>query len=71
MLKRPDFSSLNTQSRVLLVDDDPACLDALSGTLQLRLGHFTLQTCSTGVRPWSACGRGPTIPSSVISVCQA
>lgn len=36
-------------SRLLLVDDDPALLEALSGTLQNRLGHFSLDTCLTGM----------------------
>lgn len=36
-------------SHVLLVDDDPALVEALSGTLQLRLGHFTLETCTGGM----------------------
>jgi two-component system response regulator HupR/HoxA len=31
-------------SRLLLVDDDLALLNALSGTLQNRLGHYTLDT---------------------------
>jgi DNA-binding NtrC family response regulator len=38
------------QSHVLLVDDDPALLDALSGTLQARFGHFTLDTCESGTQ---------------------
>ena len=37
-------------ANVLLVDDDHALLEALSGTLQLRLGHFTLDTCDTGMK---------------------
>lgn len=37
-------------SHVLLVDDDPALLDALSGTLNARLGHYTLDACDSGVR---------------------
>jgi CheY-like chemotaxis protein len=37
-------------AHVLLVDDDPALLEALAGTLQLRLGHFTLDTCDTGMK---------------------
>ncbi|WP_447982960.1 response regulator transcription factor [Nitrospira sp. Nam74] len=37
-------------SRLLLVDDDPALLDALSGTLQSRFGHFSLDTCDCGAR---------------------
>lgn len=36
-------------SHVLLVDDDSALVEALSGTLQLRLGHFTLETCTDGM----------------------
>ena len=37
-------------SHVLLVDDDPALLVALSTTLEMHLGHFTLETCQTGAR---------------------
>lgn len=37
-------------ARLLLVDDDAALLEALSGTLQLRLGHFLLDTCQTGAK---------------------
>ena len=37
-------------AHVLLVDDDPALLEALSGTLQNRLGHFILDTCDTGMK---------------------
>src|SRR6476619_6750335 len=50
------ISSHNIHSRrhrpahLLLVDDDPALLEALAGTLQLRLGHFTLDTCDTGMK---------------------
>src|SRR5437762_182117 len=36
-------------SRLLLVDDDPALVLALSGTLQIRLGYFTIDTCQTGM----------------------
>jgi DNA-binding NtrC family response regulator len=32
------------------VDDDPALLEALSGTLQLRLGHVTVNTCDTAMK---------------------
>jgi YesN/AraC family two-component response regulator len=38
------------RAEVLLVDDDPACLEALAGTLQHRLGHFTLDTSDTGTK---------------------
>lgn len=41
-------------ANVLLVDDDHALLEALSGTLQLRLGHFTLDTCDTGIKGLAA-----------------
>jgi DNA-binding NtrC family response regulator len=37
-------------SRLLLVDDDPMLLDALSGTLEARLGHYTLDACDSGAR---------------------
>ena len=37
-------------SHLLLVDDDPSLLDALSGALRLRLGHFTLDTCETSMK---------------------
>lgn len=37
-------------SQILLVDDDHALLEALSGTLQLHLGHFTLDTRDTGLK---------------------
>lgn len=43
-------SGTRSLSHLLLVDDDPALLDALSGTLQIRLGHFTVDTCQTGMR---------------------
>ena len=39
---------------VLLVDDDHMLLEALSGTLQLRLGHFTLDTRDTGMKGLAA-----------------
>jgi two-component system, sensor histidine kinase and response regulator len=38
------------ESHLLLVDDDPALLDALSGTLEARFGHFTLDTCESGAQ---------------------
>src|SRR5690348_14483546 len=41
---------LTPKSHVLLVDDDPALLDALSGTLQARLEPFTLDTCDSGTQ---------------------
>ena len=31
--------------RLLLVDDDPALLDALSSTLHFRMSHLALETC--------------------------
>jgi YesN/AraC family two-component response regulator len=37
-------------SQLLLVNDDPALLDALSGMLQIRLGHSTVDTCRTGMK---------------------
>jgi YesN/AraC family two-component response regulator len=37
-------------AHLLLVDDDPALLEALSGTLQLRLGHITVDTCDTAMK---------------------
>lgn len=36
-------------SRLLLVDDDPSLLLALSGTLQNRLGHCTVDACESGM----------------------
>ncbi len=38
------------QAHLLLVDDDPVLLEALSGTLQIRLTNFTLDTCETGMK---------------------
>ena len=43
-------SIMPPRSAVLLVDDDPALLEALSGTLQFHFGHFTLDTCDTGMQ---------------------
>ena len=37
-------------SHLLLVDDDPALLDALWGTLDTRFGHYTLDVCDSGAR---------------------
>ena len=37
-------------ARILLVDDDPALLEALWGTLQNRLDHFRLDTCDTAMK---------------------
>ena len=37
-------------SRLLLVDDDPALLLALSGTLQSRLDHCTVDACESGMQ---------------------
>jgi DNA-binding NtrC family response regulator len=42
---------LRTPSHLLLVDDDPALLDALSGTLDARFGHhtqYTIDVCDSG-----------------------
>lgn len=43
-------SRRSSPAQLLLVDDDPACLEALAGTLQHRLGHFTLDTSDTGTK---------------------
>lgn len=48
MSMRPGPTSV--LSRLLLVDDDQALLDALSGTLKARFGHFSLDTCDSGVK---------------------
>ena len=46
-----NFHSRRTSpAQLLLVDDDPALLEALAGTLQNRLGHFTLETSDTGTK---------------------
>lgn len=37
-------------SHLLLVDDDPALLDALWGTMDMRFGHYTLDVCDSGAR---------------------
>jgi FixJ family two-component response regulator len=37
-------------SHLLLIDDDPSLLDALSDALRLRLGHFTVDTCETSTK---------------------
>lgn len=42
--------SLQQSSHLLLVDDDPALLDALSGTLEARFGHFSLDTSDSGAK---------------------
>lgn len=42
--------SLQQRSHLLLVDDDPALLDALSGTLEARFGHFSLDTSDSGAK---------------------
>jgi DNA-binding NtrC family response regulator len=42
--------SLQQRSHLLLVDDDQALLDALSGTLEARFGHFSLDTSDSGAR---------------------
>lgn len=41
-------SFVHPVSRLLLVDDDPVLLNALSGTLEVRFGHFSLDTCNAG-----------------------
>jgi signal transduction histidine kinase len=38
-----------TMSRVLIVDDDPALLTALSGALKLRLADITVETCDSAM----------------------
>jgi DNA-binding response OmpR family regulator len=45
---RARAGTTSVTSRLLLVDDDPALLDALSGTLEARFGHFSLDTCNAG-----------------------
>jgi CheY-like chemotaxis protein len=37
-------------AHLLLVDDDPALLEALSGTIQSRLGQCSLDTCDSGMK---------------------
>ena len=37
-------------AHLLLVDDDPALLEAFSGTLEARFGHFSLDTCESGAK---------------------
>lgn len=46
---RPGGSNLSS-SRLLLVDDDPALLLALSGTLQNRLDHCIVDACESGMQ---------------------
>lgn len=43
----PTRNTMST-SHVLVVDDDPSLLEAMTGTLKIRLGHFTLDTCQIG-----------------------
>ncbi len=43
-------SAMRGLSHLLLVDDDPALLDALSGTLESRLKHIELDTCDSGTK---------------------
>lgn len=45
-----DFSPTRGLAHLLLVDDDPALLDALSGTLESRLRHIKVDTCDSGVK---------------------
>ena len=47
-------SIMPPRSAVLLVDDDLALLEALAGTLRFHLGHFTLDTCDTGIKGLAA-----------------
>jgi DNA-binding NtrC family response regulator len=42
--------SLQQRSHLLLVDDDQALLNALSGTLEARFGHFSLDTSDSGAK---------------------
>jgi DNA-binding NtrC family response regulator len=44
--------------RLLLVDDDPALLEALTGALALRLPHVCIETCSTGGSAFQRVKRG-------------
>lgn len=55
MVESPNFMRARSTptrhlSHLLLVDDDPALLHALSAMLQIRLGHFTVDTCRTAMR---------------------
>jgi CheY-like chemotaxis protein len=43
-------SSTSRPSRLLLVDDDPALLDALSSTIEFHLGPLRLDACDTGAK---------------------
>ena len=47
---REPLSFKRSLYHLLLVDDDPALLDALSGTLRSRLVHFELDTCESGTK---------------------
>jgi DNA-binding NtrC family response regulator len=47
---REPLSFKRSLYHLLLVDDDPALLDALSGTLRSRLVHFELDTCESGAK---------------------
>lgn len=49
-ISSPTHPRLLRSAQLLLVDDDPALLEALSGTLQLHLGHFTVDTCDTAMK---------------------
>jgi DNA-binding NtrC family response regulator len=40
---------MNGSPRVLIVDDDPALLEALPRTLQLRMHGVTVETCDSAV----------------------
>lgn len=49
-LSQRDARATRGLAHLLLVDDDPALLDALSGTLRSRLRHITLDTCDSGTK---------------------
>src|SRR5205807_6714720 len=42
--------SIRKLSRLLLVDDDPALLDALSSSIEFHLGPLLLDACDTGAK---------------------
>jgi DNA-binding NtrC family response regulator len=44
------YSSICKLSRLLLVDDDPALLDALASTLEFHLGPLLLDACNTAAQ---------------------
>lgn len=49
-LIQQDPSAARGLAHLLLVDDDPALLDALSGTLESRLRHIKVDTCDSGAK---------------------